>query len=204
MSRPLGAAAGLAILAATAAAVAPAGAAEDCTAGKPGAELDHAEAAAVYDCLAETMVAGYQQGEKRWIPAEFVDGYRDWEMAVTGPAAPGFHGGRFLLTWVNETGYDEYVKYDTENAEMPVGTVIAKESFEISDTGEATPGPLFIMQKVEREKTPETDGWYYMMVAPDGTPQAVPVMTACNECHAGLGEGQDHLGYPVEAVRISD
>ncbi|HUF56565.1 MAG TPA: cytochrome P460 family protein [Thermohalobaculum sp.] len=197
MPRPLAAAAGLALLAAPAAAA-------ECTADKAGADLGHEEAAALYDCLADAMVEGYRQGEKRWIPAEFVDTYRAWGKAVTGPAAPGFHGGRFLLTWVNEAGYDEYVKYDTESAEMPVGTVIAKESFEVSDTGEATPGPLFIMQKVELEKTPETDGWYYMMVAPNGEPQAVPVMTACNECHANFGDAQDHLGYPVEDVRVSN
>ena len=196
MPRPLAAAAGLALLAASPAH------ARDCTADKAGTELSHAEAAALYDCLADAMAEGYRQGEKRWIPAEFVDTYREWSKAATGPAAPGVHGGRFLLTWVNETGYDDYVKYDTEDADMPVGTVIAKESFEVSDTGEATPGPLFIMQKVEQELTPETDGWYYMLVAPDGTPQAVPVMTACNECHAGFGEAQDYLGYPVEEVRV--
>ena len=197
MPRPLAAAAGLALLATPAAAA-------ECTADKAGSEFGHEEAAQLYDCLADAMVEGYRQGDKKWIPAEFVDTYREWQKAATGPAAPGFHGGRFLLTWVNEAGYEEYVKYDTEGAEMPVGTVIAKESFEVSDTGEATPGPLFLMQKVEEEKTPETDGWYYMMVAPNGEPQAVPVMTACNECHAGFGDAQDYLGYPVEEVRISN
>ena len=196
MFRPLGAVAGIALLAA-----APAGAAE-CTADGVGAELSHEEVSALYDCLADAMVEGYKQGEKKWIPAEFVDTYREWGKAVTGPAASGFHGGRFLLTWVNDAGYDAYVKYATEDAEMPVGTVIAKESFEIADNGEAVPGPLFIMQKVERETTPETGGWYYMVVAPNGEPQAVPVMSACNECHAGFGEAQDYLGYPVEAVRV--
>ena len=197
MLRPI-AAAGLALLAA-----APAYA-QDCSAGKAGSELAPEDAAALYDCLADAMVEGYRQGDKKWIPAEFVDTYRAWGKAVTGPAAPGFHGGRFLLTWVNEAGFDEYVEYDTENAEMPVGTVIAKESFEVSDTGEATPGPLFIMQKVEEEKTPDTDGWYYMMVAPNGEPQAVPVMTACNDCHSSFGDAQDYLGYPVEEVRLAE
>ena len=199
MTRLLGATAGLALLALAA----PAGA-QECSADKAGSELSHDEAKAVYDCLAEAMVEGYRQGDKKWIPAEFVENYRDWKLASTAPAAPGFHSGRFLLTWVNDAGYDEYVKFDTENAEMPVGTVIAKESFEVGDDGKAKAGPLFIMQKVEEEKTPETAGWYYMMVAPDGAPQAVPVMTACNECHAGFGEGQDYLGYPVEEVRASN
>lgn len=181
----------------------PAGA-QECSTDKAGGDLSHEEAKAIYDCLAEAMHDGYVQGDKKWIPAEFVEDYRDWRQASTGPAAPGWHSGRFLLTWVNDAGYDEYVKYDTENADMPVGTVIAKESFEVSDTGEAKPGPLFIMQKVAEEKTPQTDGWYYMMVAPNGAPQAVEVMSACNECHSGFGDGQDYLGYPVEEVRVSN
>ena len=39
------------------------------------------------------------KGDKRWIPAEFVADYRGWTPANTLPANPGFHGGRFLLTY---------------------------------------------------------------------------------------------------------
>ena len=200
MTRLLGATAGLAILALSA----PATAAEDCSVDKAGSDLSADEAQAVYECLAEGMAEGYKTGEKNWIPAEFVEDYRGWKLASTAPAAPGFHSGRFLLTWVNETGYDEYVRFSSEDASMPVGTVIAKESFEVGDDGKAKVGPLFLMQKVEKDKTPDTNGWYYMMVAPNGSPQAVPVMTACNECHANFGEEQDYLGYPVEEVRVSN
>ena len=199
MTRLLGAAAALAI----AAAAAPA-AAQECTADKPGAELSSDEAKALYDCLADAMVQGYQQGDKHWIPEEFVAEYRNWQATGTAPAAPGPHGDRFLLTWVNDVGFGDYTKFDTENAQMPAGTVIAKESFEVGEDGKATPGPLFLMQKVGEGLSPETEGWWYMMVAPNGQPQAVEVMSACNECHSGFGTGQDFLGYPVEEVRVSN
>lgn len=173
-----------------------------CEADKPGAELSHAEAAEVYACLAEEMAAGYRSGPKRWIPEAYVDDYRDWRAASTAPAAPGFHGGRFLMTWVNPVGYDDYVEFRAEGAEMPSGTVIAKESFTVGEDGAAAAGPLFIMEKAAEGASPESGDWYYMMVSASGVPQAVDVMTACHECHASF-EASDHLGYPVEEVRVA-
>ena len=82
-----------------------------CDPGKPGRELTGEEAQAVYKCIADELHAGYTSGDKRWIPAEFVTDYRDWTPVSKFPAAPGFHGGRFLLTWVNDAGDDEYLKY---------------------------------------------------------------------------------------------
>lgn len=173
-----------------------------CDADKAGTELTGAEAQAVYECLADELVAGYQQGPKRWIPEEFVASYRNWTQASTFPAAPGFHGGRFLLTWVNETGAGAYMAY-AENPEIPAGTVIAKESFAVGEDGSATAGPLFLMQKVEDGTSEETNDWFYMAVAPNGAPMAVNVMTACNECHMGNFSHQGGLGYPVEEARVT-
>jgi cytochrome c553 len=41
-----------------------------------------------------------------------------------------------------------------------------------------------------------------MMVAPNGSPQAVNVFTACSECHQENFGEQGGLGYPVEDARI--
>ncbi len=173
-----------------------------CDPGKPGNELTFEEAQAVYDCIADSLHAGYMQGDKHWIPPEFVADYRGWTPVNTMPANPGFHGGRFLLTWVSEPGAEEYLKYKEEDVNIPSGTVIAKESFSVTDAGKVEKGPLFIMQKVEAGISPETDDWYYMMVAPNGAPQAVPVITACSECHQGNFGFRGGLGYPAEEVRI--
>lgn len=174
--------------------------AASCNAGKAGEDLSLGEAAAIYDCLKDKMVKGYQKGGKRWIPAEYVNGYRDWKAASTGPAAPGVHGGRFLMTYVNDAGFEAYTQY-AEGVEMPVGTLIAKESFTVNGKGKAKAGPLFIMEKVAEGASPETGDWHYMMVSPKGAPQAVNVVSACHDCHSGYEE-QDYLGYPVEEVRL--
>ncbi len=175
-----------------------------CEAGKPRAEMTYEDAQALYDCIEAELHAGYMDGPKRWIPEEFVADYRGWTPVSRLPADPGFHGERYLLTFVNETGAAEYLEFAEERGPMPEGTVIAKESFAVSEAGVASPGPLFIMQKVAPGTSPATNDWYYMMVGANGRPQAVPVETACSQCHNDLFGMRDGLGYPVEAVRAGN
>lgn len=179
----------------------PAAHAADCGAGKPGEDLSFEEAQKVYDCIAEKLHEGYATGPKGWIPVDFVDNYRSWTKASTVPAAPGFHGGRFLVTWVNQTGASEYLKY-AENPTMPAGSVLAKESFSVNDEGAVVLGPLFFMEKVDAGTSPETDDWHYSMVSPTGKPQAVNVISACSECHQENFADTGGMGYPVEEARI--
>ncbi len=174
-----------------------------CDPGKPSYDLSPAEATALYDCLKDDLLAGYQQGDKRWIPAEYVANYRSWVPASAFPAAPGFHGERFLVTYVNEIGADEYLKFKEENVRIPAGTLIAKESFAVDEQGKVQNGPLFFMEKVEAGRSPQTDDWFYMAVAPNGAPMAMDVISACSECHQQNFGHQGGLGYPVPEARVT-
>jgi hypothetical protein len=177
--------------------------AASCDPGKNGNDLTHEEAQAVYDCIADGLHAGYMKGDKRWIPSGYVADYRNWTPANTLPANPGFHGGRFLLTWVNGVGAAEYLKFAEDDAvNIPAGTVIAKESFAVNKKGKVQKGPLFIMEKRVAGVSPKTNDWYYMAVAPNGSPMAVNVMKACNECHMENYDYQGGLGYPDPEVRV--
>ena len=176
--------------------------AADCNVESANGDLSAAQLNAVYDCLKGSMYEGYQTGEKRWVSADFVADYRDWGMATTAPAAPGMHGGRYLVTYVNDTGFAEYTKY-AEDPIIPVGTQIAKESFTINEKGAASAGPLFMMEKVAAGTSPETADWFYTMVSAGGAPQAVNVVTACHDCHSNF-DYQGNLGYPVEESRLSN
>lgn len=178
-------------------------AAAACSSGKAAEDMSHEEAQAVYDCLAADMHAGYVKGNKRWIPKAHVEDYRGWKLANTAPAAPGFHGSRFLMTFVNEAGYDAYTEFKEEDVTIPAGTVIAKESFSVDGKGDAKAGPLFIMEKVEAGSSAATDDWHYMMVDARGRPQAINVMQACHACHAENFGDSGGLGYPVEEVRVA-
>jgi hypothetical protein len=175
--------------------------AQDCSAGKPGDELSYDEANVVYNCIAADLHAGYKQGPKRWVNPDTVANYRSWTQASTKPANPGWHTERFLMTWVNDVGAAEYLKY-AENPTIPAGTVIAKESFSVDANGKPVKGPLFLMEKAAAGASPKTDDWFYSMVSPKGVPQGINVFAACSECHQGNFADTGGLGYPVEEARV--
>ncbi len=183
-------------------AIASAAQAAPCDPGKDGDDRIFEEAQVVYDCIADALHAGDMTGDKRWIPTGYVADYRSWTPANTLPANPGFHGGRFLLTWINDVGAADYLKFAEEDVFIPAGTVIAKESFSVTVAGKVKPGPLFIMEKRVAGVSPETDDWYYMAVAPNGAPMAFNVINACSECHQGNYGFQGGLGYPDPEVRV--
>lgn len=190
-----------AALAATAALTVPTAQAAECDPGKSVDDMSFEDALKVYECLKDDLQAGYQKGGKAWIPAAHVNDYPSWTAASTMPANPGFHGGRFLMTYVNAVGAEEYMKY-AENPSIPAGTVLAKESFSVTESGKVRKGPLFLMEKVAAGTSPKTDDWFYYMVSAKGKPQAVNVFAACSECHQGNFGDTGGMGYPVEEARV--
>ncbi len=84
---------------------------------------------------------------------------------------------------------------------MPVGSVLAQESFGIS-SGAGSIGPLFVMTKLEPGAAPDTDDWRYDAVT--GTGDTMGISQAfCHDCHV-TWEAQDNLAYPIEEVRVGD
>jgi hypothetical protein len=171
--------------------------AAECTFDKEVFDFDEAEVATLYACVADDLAAGYAAHDDAVGSV-----YRTWGNAATGPAVPGIHGERFLNTFVNEIGYDTYIQYAYgDDFVMPVGTVIAKESYKLRGDGTPRLGPLFIMTKVESGTDAEEFGnWVYSGVQPNGKAMGVK-QSFCNDCHAAYAD-QDSLGYPVEDVRL--
>ena len=128
-------------------------AAAACKAEKKPAEMTHEDLRVFYDCIRPGLVKGYQKKGKNPIAM----GYTDWQAASTAPAAtPGMHSGQYLMTYVNPLGYAEYVAFKTAGADMPVGTLIAKENFSFKKNGKLKKGALLMMEKVglETRRTP--------------------------------------------------
>lgn len=159
-------------------------------------DLDEAGVAALYDCISARMVEGYTKGDDPVAPV-----YRDWTVTATRAAVAGAHGERLLLTFANDIAAPEYLRFAPEGVEIPVGGVLAKESIAIGKEGAARVGPLFIMTKVGVEAAPETMGWLYSGVQPNGKPLNFK-QSFCHDCHVGW-ESQDALAYPLEEVRVS-
>jgi len=149
----------------------------------------------LYAASRADLIAGYQKGTNP-IAAD----YPDWKATATAPAAPGVHSGRYMMTYVNEIGHADYIKYSSQNPAMPIGTLIAKESFTVKREGEFRPGPLFTMEKVSLEDAPDTGGWLYGRVNTDGSKMRTS-QKFCHSCHEAFST-QDSLGYPVKQVRL--
>ena len=150
----------------------------------------------LYACMEAEMAAAYAQSDN-----EVAKSYREWTVAGVRPGPDPSHGDRLLLTFANELAADAYLQFGSEGVEMPVGAVLAKESIGLGN-GTAQVGPLFIMEKVGAEAAPDTGGWRYSGVQPNGAMLGAPE-SFCHDCHSQF-EGQDALAYPAEELRVSD
>jgi len=170
--------------------------AQDCTFDKKADAFEQADVDRLYGCVSDRLAAGYAANDHAVGSV-----YRTWKATSIGPAAPGPHGDRFLFTFANDVAYEQYVKYADEGGfSMPVGSVLAKESFKLSKKGTPRNGPLFIMTKVAAGEADEFDNWVYSAVQPKGKVMKIK-QSFCHDCHA-VFEDQDSLGYPDYDVRF--
>lgn len=173
---------------------APAAAQDTCAVEGDHWDLDDAGVAALYDCMSQRMIDGYtKEGD------EIAAVYRDWTPTATRMAVAGPHGERFLNTFVNDIGAEQYLKFEDGDFEMPVGSILAKESVAVRK-GTGRVGPLFFMTKVD--DAPDYDNWFYSGVQPNGKPLKIS-QAFCHDCHTAF-DNQDSLGYPLEEVRVSN
>ncbi len=160
--------------------------------------LSDAEAVAGYDCVSPHMAKAYRKSSH---PAAVA--YRNWSRfsRVSYPAEA--HGVRFMNNYANEAARNDYGQWEAAG-DMPVGSVLAKDSFVVGDDGKILVGPLFVMEK-------ETDGfrevardWFYQMIMPDGAVRAdADIQSFCNGCHRRAGAVDDHLMFLPLPYRIS-
>ncbi len=166
-----------------------------CTTTTAKDDLTDAQVMELYQCIKGALRQGYaSQGNER------AKAYQSWGAASTVPGGVGNHGSRFLTTFVNDIGYLDYVKFNDTDAKMPVGTVVAKESFNVDKKGKVKKGPLFFMEKVAAGTADKYGNWKFSMVSVKGKPMKVS-QSFCYNCHGNF-ESQDALGYPEEDYRI--
>jgi hypothetical protein len=165
-----------------------------CESNKKLEDMSQTEVASYYNCIRPQLIAGYQsQGD------DLAMAYSSWQATAKQPAKPGFHSNRLLMTYVNDVGIDTYLTYAI-GLDMPLGSLIAKESYEIKGSGKLKEGPLFFMEKVGVDKAPETAGWYYSALKDNGKPMSVK-QSFCHSCHMAYA-AQDYLGFPQPEVRL--
>lgn len=169
-------------------------AAADCTTEKKKDDLTDAEALALYECIKDDLLAGFQKSGR-----PEADAYRSWTVNSTNPFISATHGNRFVIHYSNDVATETYTKYAEEGVTMPVGSILGKESYTISKKGKVRRGPLFLMEKVESS---EYDNWQYTTILPNGKVGG-PKPSFCHDCHKNVLEGQDAMFYPDEDYRVT-
>lgn len=80
---------------------------------------------------------------------------------------------------------------------MPVGSVLAKESINLSGKKKmARPGPPLIVTKMEAGSIPETKDWLFAGLQPNGKVMKIK-RSFCHD-YRETYEESDYLVYPVE------
>ncbi len=144
------------------------------------------------------MTAAYRKSGDRWARR-----YGEWEQVNTDPYQSDTHGARQVNNYANHLAAKAYSGFE-DTTRMPIGSIIAKDSFTVTKTGAGAPGPLFIMEKMVRGWNKATADWRYTMIMPDGTvfgrtrDKNTAGMAFCHECHASAEDNDYMLFLPEE------
>ena len=164
------------------------------------AELSDAEASTIYDRIRAASVAGYRLSGDRFAAA-----YVSWRRFNEAPYRSATHGRRFVNNYANEIAA-AYGKHEDAGT-LPVGSVLAKDSFAVTARGDVFTGPLFLMEKMPAGFDPEALDWRYSMIMPDGSLFGVTKgpdsgkVAFCVACHKEAGSRRDHLFFVPEKYR---
>ena len=164
-------------------------------------KLSNAEAVAAYDCLKAELNAGYKKSGVKtaaW--------YSGWKSFNTVPYPSATHGGRYVNNYANAVAEPAYGKYEDLTA-MPVGSILGKNSFVVRPDGKTAAGPLFIMEKMYKGFSKDTNNWKYSMVMPTGAVMGTTGgaggenLAFCHDCHVAMAQEADHMFFLPEDLR---
>ena len=130
--------------------------------------------------------------------------YQGWRRYNTAPYLSVSHGNHYLNNYANPLA-QAYGAFE-EAGTMPVGSIIAKDSFSITETRGIVLGPLFIMEKMPAGFNYVTRDWRFTQILPDGTllgetnGEGGERVEYCIGCHLAA-EKQDHLYFIPKEYR---
>ncbi len=163
------------------------------------ANLSPAEAEAIYARIVEDMTAAYAMSQN-----SDAAGYRRWRRFNSAPYPAATHGNRYVSNYGNPAA-EAYGRFE-QAGRLPVGSILAKDSITVSEDGQAMPGALFLMEKMEAGFNYVSGDWRYTMIMPDGSlfgttnGEGTERVRFCISCHLAV-EKQDHLFFIPEEYR---
>jgi hypothetical protein len=162
-------------------------------------KLSHAEARKVYDSIADELAEAYGLSRE---PSAMA--FRKWKIYNSAPYLSATHGNRYVNNYANAraVGYGSL----KPGEKLPVGSILAKDSFTVTADGEVFGAALFVMEKLAAGKSPATGDWRYVMILPDGSyfgdtegDNAADV-AYCHTCHK-VKKRNDFIFYVPKAYR---
>ncbi len=126
--------------------------------------------------------------------------YSQWPAISAAPFVSATHGGRYVNVFANRIAQNTYRQFEHVRR-MPIGSMIAMDSFAVTDGGAIAHGPLLTMERMTSGFNPATSDWRYAMVMPDGTLYGITggknstSMQFCHDCH-GAAEENDMMFFP--------
>ncbi|WP_193370515.1 cytochrome P460 family protein [Pelagibius marinus] len=162
-------------------------------------ELSAEEAEEIYLGLRRELARGYAASGDAAAGA-----YQGWTRFNTAPYGSMTHGRRYVNNYANEIA--RAYGAPEQAGRFPVGSVIAKDSFVVTDTGDIRPGPLFVMEKMPPGFNYVSGDWRYSVVTAAGelagrtAGAGAERVEFCIACHLAR-EAQDHLFFVPEAFR---
>lgn len=170
-------------------------------AGSGGPEISSAEASAAYNCAKPELKRIYAKAGMRQ-----VKGYTGWLKVNKVAYQSATHGGRYVNNYANKKADHHYKNFEKAGI-MPLGSVLAKDSFVTRLDGKIGLGPLFIMEKMSKGFNKGSGDWRYSMIMPNGKVAGMTKgkgmnMKFCAECHAGVAPDQDHILLVPDEYRV--
>jgi hypothetical protein len=165
------------------------------------ADLSDAAALTLYLRVLDQMVSGYRISDLATAGT-----YRSWRRYNKTPYRSATHGERFVNNYGN-TIAKSYGNFEAAG-DMPVGSVLAKDSIAVTTRGDVFLGPLFLMEKMAPGFSPESRDWCYTMIMPDGSlfgathGEGSERVKFCITCHEAAGDENDHLFFVPEDYRV--
>lgn len=169
--------------------------------GYPPMVLEQAEVEAMAACLVPALDAALARAEDATIRAT-----RGWRtMSRTYMAS---EHGMFLKVYANAVAAADYAKAE-RGGRLPQGSAILKRSFGIDKSGNAAPGPIFVMERMAAGYDPSTNDWRFAVTAPDGARMGesggenAQAVAFCAGCHKSA-RVQDFLFFVPPRQRVAD
>ncbi len=132
--------------------------------------------------------------------------YGSWLNVASSPYQSATHGSRYVNNYADPHGDYRYERYEKAGT-MPLGSVLAKDSFAVRPDGKVSVGPLFLMEKMNKGFNKASGDWRYTMIMPNGKVAGMTrgkgmSMKFCAECHASVAPDQDHIMLVPEEYRM--